>query len=332
MNKRLVLIIFLVLFSSQAFAFNYGWNNDNIFVTNNNVISSGLDNVCNQDNSFLYRFGGLWGCGQLNASQMNITITYNVTNITIYQLNESDPVAIPLINELNNSLLWTNSTNAIYPKDLTKNVGIGTSSPTQKLDVNGSVRIGNSTGYITFGNDGSMHMFGTARKSDQKVIEAKTASKGASAPIDSLRAIGASGGVLKPMIQFSKTTQQDIYFEFHAPYSIDTSYPTTFHLVWAPGTGWTSGNYVWSLEYLIKNETEALNTGTPIIISTNITPTNANNLIETQFSGNITFTGDDQIIVCHLYRDVSADNADDVGEVNMIEMNFVRNSQGENIS
>lgn len=192
-------------------------------------------------------------------------------------------------------------------------------------------QFGDGVNYVEFAVDGSMSMHGTARKSDQIKIDARSQSKGASAPIDALRACGASGGVLKPVIQFSKTIQQDIYFEFHAPYSADHTEPVHLHIVWLPGAGWTAGNYVWKMEYLVKNETDPINTGTPTTISADVTPLNAVDMIETEFPDSILFTGDDQILICHLYRDVASDNGDDVGELNMIEMNYIRNKQGENL-
>lgn len=201
------------------------------------------------------------------------------------------------------------------------------------LLVNGTTKLGDggSTNYVEFQTDGTMVMHGTARVWEQNKIDALSAAKGVSAPTNSLRAIGASGGVLKPVIQFSKTVQEDIYFEFHAPYAMDESDPCHFHLVWLPGAGWTSGNYVWKLEYLVKSENDSITTGTPTTIVQDITPTSATTMIETEFPDSISFTAPDQVLICHFYRDVASDNADDVGEVNMLEIHYKKNKQGENI-
>lgn len=189
---------------------------------------------------------------------------------------------------------------------------------------------GNSTGYVIFGEDGTMNMYGTARVKEQEKLLAVSAVKGNSAPANTLRSVGSSGTLLKPMISFSQTIQQDIYFEFHSPYAMDYTSPADFHLVWAPGTSWTSGNYIWKLEYLVIDEDANLSLRTPITISMNITPTNKN-IIETEFIDLINFTDDDQILVAHLYRDVANDNANDVGDVDILEMNYYKNKQGEKI-
>lgn len=193
----------------------------------------------------------------------------------------------------------------------------------------GTTKLGDgTTNYIEFGTNGRLLLHGTARVSEQEKIPGTSASKGSAAPTDALRAIGASGGVLKPVTQFSKTTQQDVYFVFHAPYSCDFSDPVHFHLLWLPGSGWTTGNYVWKLEYLVKNENDPYNTGTPTTISVNVTPADATHIIETEFTDNITLTADDQTIICHFYRDVASDNADDTGDVAFFEMHFTKNKQG----
>lgn len=77
--KKIPLFLFIILVLSS---FTYAeW------VRPLSVTSSNLDNVCNQDGSFLYRFGGIWGCGLFNTSNISMTITYNSTNITYYVPN-----------------------------------------------------------------------------------------------------------------------------------------------------------------------------------------------------------------------------------------------------
>lgn len=152
---------------------------------------------------------------------------------------------------------------------------------------------------------------------------------GASAPAETSRAVGASGGVLKPVLEFSKTVQNDVYFIFHTPEDMDYTEPVTFHLMWQPGAAWTTGNYMWKLEYLVINGSgSTLLAGTPTTISANVTPSNATTNIETAFTGNITLALDQEML-CHFYRDVANDNGDDVGECEMFELHYVKNSLGE---
>lgn len=157
---------------------------------------------------------------------------------------------------------------------------------------------------------------------DELRIESTKAAKGSSAPTDALRDVGASGTLKMPVEQFSKTVQQDVYFTFHYPTNIDFTQDVEFHLMWIPGAGWTSGNYMWKLEYLTKNENGGnVTTGTPTTIQADVTPASADLLIETHFADTITIN-DDEILICHFYRDVANDNADDVGEVLFFEIGY----------
>jgi hypothetical protein len=159
-------------------------------------------------------------------------------------------------------------------------------------------------------------------------IRAKT---GAAAPTSTTRAVGASGGILMPVLSFSKTTQQDCYFEFLSPFDLDATGAINFHLVWQPGAAWTTGNYLWNLEYLVKDESGAtLLAGTPTTLTANVTPADAVKDIETVFTGDITMAAD-QRLLCHFYRDV-ADNADDTGEVAFFEFEYTSDILGEAIA
>lgn len=190
-------------------------------------------------------------------------------------------------------------------------------------------RFGDGTNQTVFGSDGKQSMAGTARVQKETRVFSYHTELGASAPTMTTRAVGASGGVLQPVLQFSKTTQNDVYFLFHAPEDMDYTSPAIFHLMWQPGAGWTTGNYMWKLEYLIMNGSGAtLLAGTPTTISADVTPSNATTNIETAFSGNITLAVD-QIMVCHFYRDVANDNGDDIGSTVAFELHYTSDKLGE---
>lgn len=161
-------------------------------------------------------------------------------------------------------------------------------------------------------------------------LDVYRARNGASAPTEGLRALGASGGVQVPVLSFSQTTQQDVYFEFHAPIDLDPAKPVHFHMMWGPATGWTSGTYIWRCEYLVKNEDGAtLLAGTPTTISQTITPANATTWRETEYPDDITL-GLSQVMVAHFYRDV-ADTGNAAGEVRWWELEYTSNKLGEYI-
>ncbi len=145
---------------------------------------------------------------------------------------------------------------------------------------------------------------------------------GASAPSASTRAIGASGGVKAPVLQFSKTTQNDVYFEIHAPKDLVNEQSVYFHVMAFPGAGWTSGNFMLKLEYLVKNEyTGVTNTGTPTTIFYNYTPVAATEFAELEFTDAINLNRD-ETLVCHFYRDVANDNGDDVISIRFFEIEY----------
>jgi hypothetical protein len=203
------------------------------------------------------------------------------------------------------------------------------------LDIfaDGGLRIGDSsagapTNYTNFSADGTMTMVGTAKVTKEIRLEPTAAGAGASAPTDALRAVGASGGVLLPVDKFSKVTQQDLHFVFHAPSDIDDDTNVEFHLMWLPGSAWTAGNYMWKLEYLVFNENGTYTAGTPTTISADVTPANATTMIETEFTSTIDLNAE-QFIVGHFYRDVASDNGDDTGDVYEFELEYTSNKLGQ---
>lgn len=207
-------------------------------------------------------------------------------------------------------------------------LGIGTNITTNAF----KIRFGNVAGGNYLEIDlitGEIKQVGTSRVLKEIQVEAVRTRNGGSAPTDANRAVGASGGVLLPVKQFSKTTQNDIYFELHPGSDIDGTVPVDVHFMWLPGSGWTTGNYVWKLEYLVKGENgAAYNTGAPTTISMDVTPANATDTIETHFTNTISldFT---QTIWCHFYRDVASDNGDDTGDLRFVEMEYTANTLGE---
>lgn len=200
-------------------------------------------------------------------------------------------------------------------------------------DDGSSAQIGNTSDYLNVDGNGSITLVGDARVRKEIRIEAVIAGKGVSAPTDTTRAVGSSGNVKVPVTQFSKVSQNDVYFEMHMPHDLDASADATFHLMWFPGASWTTGNYLWKLEYIITAESGVeLNANAPTTISADITPTAATNVIETEFATAISGLQSDYLLWCHFYRDVAGDNGDDVGDVRWFEIEYVSNSLGEQYS
>lgn len=243
-----------------------------------------------------------------------------VNGFEFYELHDvadglSAPTAGGLLAWNGTNLLWEQATNLVY------------NFTTEALAAT-SLRIGSSaTNYVDISATG-IALAGTARKHKEIRFYPKNVEPGVSAPAEALRPIGASGNVQKTVLQFSKTVQQDVYFEIHPDYDQDDTVNHKFHIVWVPGSGWTAGNYVWKLEYLVKTEAADLSTGAPTTISADVTPTSATTTIETIFANTIDLNIG-QVAYCHFYRDVASDNGDDTGDVNLFESEYTVSTLGE---
>ncbi len=152
-------------------------------------------------------------------------------------------------------------------------------------------------------------------------VPAYRTQQGSTPPTNANRAVGASGNVLLPVTQFASNQQNDVYLVFHAPKELRANIDVQFHVMWIPGTGWSSGNYMLKLEYLVMTESQRYNIGTPTTISMNVTPANNLDFIETEFTDDITVAVD-QMIICHFYRDVANDNGNGTLDVLFFEFEY----------
>ncbi len=115
--------------------------------------------------------------------------------------------------------------------------------------------------------------------------------KGASPPGEESEAVGASGNILAYNYAFNPAAvgDEEVFFHIVIPSDIDDSHNVQFFLGWWPDTNWSSGDYRWTLEYLVRDVDDmyGLNTsrtaGTPTVIYEDVTPANATDLIETPF-------------------------------------------------
>jgi len=265
--------------------------------------------------------GILAGIG-LSALKQPVTATLDSTNAAISLI---DPKAMrPMFDPLRAS--------GISPLHMPADVDVMTGAATLagNKTLTGITKLGDgTTDYTQFSASGIQTMLGAARVSREFRIPAVDTKLGASAPTSTFRAVGASGTVLMPVLQFSKTVQQEVYFIWHVPHDIDITVPAHFHFMWQPGTGWTAGNYVWKLEYLVMDEHGAtLLAGTPTTITADVTPVDATTNIETETADDITVILE-QYVVCHFYRDVATDSGDDVGSISFFEFQYTANKLGD---
>ena len=187
---------------------------------------------------------------------------------------------------------------------------------------------GDANNYATF-VDGVLTLVGDARVKKEIYIPVSRQTLGAGAPTATTRAVGASGSVKVPVLSFSKTVEQETYLEIHVPVDADGTVNVAFHLMWFPGASWTTGNYMWKLDYLVKDDAGAdLSAGAPTTIYADVTPSAVTDIIESVFQTTID-AGPEQVIWCRLWRDVANDNADDTGEVRFCEIEYTSNKLGE---
>lgn len=201
---------------------------------------------------------------------------------------------------------------------------------TKGLTVSGISKLGDgANNYLTTVAGGQLTLVGNTRVNREVRVEAVQAKKtGPSIPTEAFRAFGASGGVVTVVDQYSASQQNDVYFKIHSPSDLDPSEDVEFHVVWLPGASWTSGNYIWKLEYLVKDEyTGVYNTGVPTTISGVYTPVNATTMREDEFTQTIDLDTE-EIMFCHFYRDI-ADSANDTGDVMYFEIEYTMNKLGE---
>ena len=144
-----------------------------------------------------------------------------------------------------------------------------------------------------------------------------------SPPGTELEDVGASGDVQENVLAFGTISDEEIFVTIHAPPDIDSSQDVVFVIMWRPDPNWTSGNYMWALEFIVKEEEDVSSaTGAPTTIKVDVTPDNADDYIETEFASTIDLNKD-QVLIARFYRDTALDDADDDGLLRFFEIEYM---------
>lgn len=156
--------------------------------------------------------------------------------------------------------------------------------------------------------------------------------KGASPPADEVtESVGASGNIKIPSLAFGVAggSDEEVFFIMHAVDHLDNTANVQFHILWKPDQNYTTGDYRWVLEFLVKDEHEGdLSLGTPTTLNEDVTPSNANDIIETEWSTLIDANADD-VIFCRLSVDKSESSADGDAHLMYVEIAFTVDKIGE---
>ncbi len=240
------------------------------------------------------------------------------------------------------SVLFSNGTNVtednakLFWNNTLKRLGIGTNSPGATLQVLGGLIAGAAAHNVVIdASTGRITLVGNARAKQEIAIDIAALRIGGAItpPGQEVLAVGASGNILVETLAFNPLgagNDEEIPLDIHLPENVDGSVDVEFHLMWVPDPNWSSGNYRWVLEYIVKDEDGSRTSGTPTTIFEDVTPVNATDFIETEFASTID-AGPQQVISARLYLDKSESTADDDGHVRFVEIEYVLNSFGEAI-
>jgi len=218
------------------------------------------------------------------------------------------------------------NTDTLYVDAANGRVGIGTTSPQSKLDVNGSAAIGDlTTNYAEFGTNGLLTLYGTARVRKNVEIAIGSIKPPATHPA-SWADLGIAGAW-----EFSDGTTETVILEIPLPLDIDRTENVVVDIMWASPS--TTGNCVWELSYLMRGEDEAINAAADDTLRQTVAPSStANGLVITSFTIPATDISDtDKILILKLDR-IGGDTDDTLGDVaylSSMNFNYISDKLGE---
>lgn len=179
---------------------------------------------------------------------------------------------------------------------------------------------------------GELTLVGTARVKKEIVVDLGiTDVPAADNPDKETLVVGSGTNIETHTLAFNPSANpndEEVFFEIHMPADVDGSVNVHFHLMWFPDPNWTTGNYKWDMEYIVKEEDGTRTTGSSTIITESVTPDNATDFIETEFSTTINADAQ-QVIYCRLSLDASESGADDDGHITFGEIEYTANKFGE---
>ena len=194
----------------------------------------------------------------------------------------------------------------------------------------GNCSFGNDTNYANFNESGVLTLHGEARVEKEVIFDMLNVKAGHSTPFENEISIGNGESKIKVFVYtFDPSKDEDVWFVWHTTHDLDPSENIEFHLLWVPNDDWVGGSYNWSLDYIIKPDNGANNTGIVTNIWENVIPTDSNNFIETRFSTEIIGATNDNIIFARLFLDSSESTSNEDAHVIFVEFKYWVNKLGE---
>jgi len=270
---------------------------------------------------------GTLGCGTITVRdgesinlQEDITFTGATTvNQIKFPDNLPDALSFKQAGNAYQTFVTTNGSEAIW---LHKNVGIGIALPLAKLDVVGTVRLGDSAdNYAAFAADGELTLLGTARVKNHVRVGAASWKVGGTAPIPGFVGIC-------PVLKFDSATDDEAHYSLLIPYRLLAGSTIDVIVDWCYTGGQDDGTVCWKLDYANVAPGEAVDAGvTTITVTTGGThPTG--DLIRSTLLVGIEGTVAHDDLELHLWRDVSEDTLGTSADLVQVHFEYVRDKLG----
>ena len=123
---------------------------------------------------------------------------------------------------------------------------------------------------------------------------------------------------------------EELYFSWIPPTDFNPDEDVEISLIWAVNGTWVAGSYNWTISYILKSPSDFTNTGTNTTMWENVTPSNKNQFIETNFTQKITGLSNDNMLFLrfHLNTDGST-TATEYVHVVYIKLKYCSNKLGK---
>jgi len=211
------------------------------------------------------------------------------------------------------------------------NVGIGTTTPAARLDVDGDARFGDGTNYTEIKTDGEVNLHGTARVKQGIWVDANGIKAPGAKPATEI----SHGDLEIAAWQFANegvaANQQSVSWSCRIPEPMDRTVAPTVSIGWS-ADGVSPGNCEWQLEYFWTGpDDDTTQAAEETLTQTTAASATANGMVLTTFTGINAPDASDICLHCRLTRlSASAnDTINDTVELHGACLQFTCDKLGE---